>query len=601
MKNYRIALSSGIALLCLMTNFGDWGIKQANAQSTYRDRQTANASQPTQVKSNTGTQFSAFNIENPADTLNSIDNNNPMAQVTAVTQLRDVEPTAWAYEALKSLVERYGCIVGYPDRTFRGNKALSRWEFAAGLNACINTVERLIQENVAVLRADIDKLKRLAEDFKAELAALGTRVDNLENRVVYLEDHQFSTTTKLNGEVIFSVSGATGGEPGAKSAQIVFNDRVRLNLTTSFSGKDLLITGLQAYNFTGGAPITGTSSTGEILFPNDSSILSEGQTKLNWEPQFPGFNPQTLQPGCGNNSLCLYKLLYVAPVADNFTLFAAPMAETTDAFPTIVPFASQGQGAISRFAALNPALRVSGGTSETGLASAAGFIFTPTPSVDWRALYASVNAALPDNKGFPETPLGAGLFNGSFIAATQLTLKPNDSLDIGLNYSYSYHQINILGTGLSGFSTGVLGGLPLNTPVHLNTIGATLTWRFSPQAYFTTYGAYIMVEQAGGGNAFTNVTSWMTGFYFPDALVEGNTAGLLFGQPIYRTAAGNGATLTPVNIGHRATPYQVEAFYNFKINNNISLTPGAFVIFNPEGDSDNNTTGVAVLRTTFTF
>lgn len=53
----------------------------------------------------------------------------PLPQVTNVSELRDVEPTSWAYEALRSLVERYGCLVGYPDRTFRGNKALSRWEF----------------------------------------------------------------------------------------------------------------------------------------------------------------------------------------------------------------------------------------------------------------------------------------------------------------------------------------------------------------------------------------------------------------------------------------------------------------------------------------
>ena len=40
----------------------------------------------------------------------------PQAQVTSVSQLRDVSPTDWAYEALRSLVERYGCIVGYPDK-----------------------------------------------------------------------------------------------------------------------------------------------------------------------------------------------------------------------------------------------------------------------------------------------------------------------------------------------------------------------------------------------------------------------------------------------------------------------------------------------------
>ncbi|MGK7914955.1 MAG: S-layer homology domain-containing protein, partial [Prochloraceae cyanobacterium] len=49
-------------------------------------------------------------------------------QVTNVNQLRDVSPADWAYEALRSLVDRYGCIVGYPDQTYRGGKALSRYE-----------------------------------------------------------------------------------------------------------------------------------------------------------------------------------------------------------------------------------------------------------------------------------------------------------------------------------------------------------------------------------------------------------------------------------------------------------------------------------------
>jgi hypothetical protein len=71
----------------------------------------------------------------------------PMSQVTNVSQLRDVQPTDWAFEALRSLVERYGCIAGYPDGTFRGNRALSRYEFAAGLNACLAQIDILIQSN----------------------------------------------------------------------------------------------------------------------------------------------------------------------------------------------------------------------------------------------------------------------------------------------------------------------------------------------------------------------------------------------------------------------------------------------------------------------
>ena len=60
----------------------------------------------------------------------------------------------------------------------------------------------LLQENVAVLREDIEKLKRLAQEFEQELIALKARVDNLESRVAFLEDHQFSTTTILSGEFV---------------------------------------------------------------------------------------------------------------------------------------------------------------------------------------------------------------------------------------------------------------------------------------------------------------------------------------------------------------------------------------------------------------
>ena len=577
MNQFRL-LSIGASAFVSLTFFG-FGAERANSEG-----KSANPMASIPSVSNLTTA-----AEKPA---------NPMAQVTSVNQLRDVSPTAWAYEALRSLVEKYGCIVGYPDRTFRGERALTRWEFAAGLNACLNVMERLIQEGVGVLREDIDRLKRLAEEFQAELAALGARVDNLEQRVAFLEDHQFSTTTKLSGEVIFSVEGATGGEPDTDDAQFVFNNRVRLNLSTSFTGKDVLITGLQSYNF--GSRLSGSSSVGETLFPNQVSILTDSMTKLGYEPQFPGFNPQNLSVNCGGNDVCLYKLLYVTPIFDKLTAFIGPMAEVTDAFPTIIPFASEGQGAISRFAAINPVLRISGGTSGSGLASAAGVIFNPIPAVDLRALYGSVNAAIPRNEGFPGTPLGSGLFNGSFVAATQLTLKPFSSLDIGLNYSYSYHQINIMGNGLAASSTGVLGGLPLDTPVNINSIGATVTWRFSDFAYLTGYGAYFFVEQANGG-AYTNLSSWMAGLYFPDLILPGNSAGLIFGQPQYRTAAGGGATRRPADIRSLATPYQVEAFYNFKVNNNISFTPGGFVIFNPEGDSRNSTTAVGVLRTTFTF
>ncbi|WP_052055471.1 iron uptake porin [Myxosarcina sp. GI1] len=534
-----------------------------------------------------------------------------LGQVTNVDSLRDVAPTDWAYEALRSLVNRYGCIAGYPNQTYRGSQALTRYEFAAGLNSCLNQIERLIASSEAVSREDLDTISRLSQEFEAELATLGGRIDNIESRTAFLEDNQFSPTSKLSGEVIFSLAGATGGnsETG-EDPQVVFNDRVRLNLNTSFSGEDLLITGLQAYNF--GGEIDGSGSIQNSLFPTES-LLTAGSTKLSFEPQFPRFNPQDISEEVESNSVNLYKLLYIFPSGlDKVTLFAGTAAEASDAFPTIIPFADEGQGAISRFAALNPVLRVSGGTSQTGLASAAGFIWNISKRIDWRALYASVNAAIPEKED--SNVLGAGLFSGSMLASTQLTLKPTDNIDLGLNYAYSYHELNILATGLNRFSATPLA-IPnqtvnqdgtvnvngiLETPVHIHSIGTSFNWNILPDLAFTGYGSYFFVDSVSGPDASSEFLSWMTGIQVRDLLKEGNSAGLIFGQPLNRVDAGGAAELTEPDV-ERGIPYHLELFYNYKVNDNLSLTPGFFVLFNPEGNENNDTTAVGVLRTTFSF
>ncbi len=514
--------------------------------------------------------------------------------VTSVSQLSDVRPTDWAFTALQSLVERYGCIAGYPDRTFRGKQATSRFEFAAGLNACLDKINEIISAGLAdkVSKEDLATLQKLQEEFAAELATLRGRVDALDAKTAKLEAQQFSTTTKLSGEAIFSVSGATGAnpnEPTSRNTNIVFNNRVRLNLLTSFTGKDLLITGLQATNINSlAAPLGYTDANGTNTASN---------VRLGFENQFLNFNPSNSNTSAAN-SVNLYKLLYIFPVADKFTMFAGSNAEVSDAFPAISPFASEGQGSISRFGqGLNAATRVSGGTSGTGLAAAVGFIWSPTDKIDFRALYGSVNSAIPTNTG--TTLLGAGFFGGSTIAAAQLTLKPTSNIDIGLNYANSYHQINILGTGLASADINSItgGGATLNDPIKLNSVGSTLTWRIAPKIAFNVSGAWIFANLTGK-DASTTFTSWMTGFHFSDLFSEGNTAGILFGQPLARNAVGGSAVIP---IGRTATPYHLEGYFNFKVSKNISITPGVFFVFNPEGINNAPTATVGVIRTTFTF
>ncbi len=257
-------------------------------------------------------------LANPPDTQPnfSIDSQSPntdgIAQVNSVSQLSDVRSTDWAFQALQSVVERYGCIAGYPDSTYRGNRALTRYEFAAGLNACLDRINEQINSNIVdlVTKEDLETLQKLQEEFAAELATLRGRVDALEGRTATLEKQQFSTTTKLNGEAILSLAAATGGEPSSEDANVVFNNRVRLNLTSSFNGTDLLIVGLQAYNFRATDSLYSRGTIQGQLLPN-SSLLGAGSTKLSFEPEFPGFSPQTLQADGGANSVSLYKLAYV--------------------------------------------------------------------------------------------------------------------------------------------------------------------------------------------------------------------------------------------------------------------------------------------------
>ena len=556
----------------------------------------AQTSIPAPVPTETSTSQQLAEIENssslePAASNSEASDSSELQQVTSVSQLSDVRPTDLAFQALQSLVERYGCIAGYPDGTFRGNRAMTRYEFAAGLNACLDKVTELIKAGSTNLatKDDLIKLQRLQEEFAAELATLRGRVDALEARTSELEANQFSTTTKLSGEAIFSVADTT--KNNHRESETVLNYRLRLNLLTSFTGKDTLITGLQAYNIRSFGPNLGLS-TGAF------SGLSDSQAKLSFEPQFPGINPQTLS-SIDANAIELYKLLYVFPVSNSITLFAGPKAETSDAFGAITPFAGEGQEAVSRFAAYNPVVRVSGGTSGSGLASAGGFIWNISRKLNLTALYGSVNAALPRDLGFPATPLGAGLFDGSTVAAAQLTIKPTSSIDIGLNYAHSRHQLNILATGLSDADLGSILGAnrePVGGGVRMNSFGGTATWRLSPKLAVSTYGGWIVAD-AERSNASTTFNSWMVGLHFRDLFKSGNNAGILFGQPLDRDSVSGGARFQ----ANKATPYHLEAYYRFKVNDNISITPGAFVLFNPEGTDDNDTVGVGVLRTTFTF
>lgn len=101
------------------------------------------------------------------------------AQGTGAAQFEDVLPTDWAFPALDDLVRRYHCLKGYPDGTFRGDQPVSRDEFAAGLDACLQQLENILLDSTAdaATPEELGTLNRQMQDLFEELGALDGRVD----------------------------------------------------------------------------------------------------------------------------------------------------------------------------------------------------------------------------------------------------------------------------------------------------------------------------------------------------------------------------------------------------------------------------------------
>jgi transposase-like protein len=103
-----------------------------------------------------------------------------VAEVSAPSDTQAANSTA---QSVPLTAERYGCFSGYRERTYQGERPLSRYEFAAGLNSCLNQVNQLINSNTSdrVTQEELAVPKRQLETLKSELERLRMRVDSLDS------------------------------------------------------------------------------------------------------------------------------------------------------------------------------------------------------------------------------------------------------------------------------------------------------------------------------------------------------------------------------------------------------------------------------------
>ncbi|WP_079676769.1 iron uptake porin [Planktothrix sp. PCC 11201] len=547
---------------------------QTVATAQQLNSSTSEASAPLQTAQASEFQVAQMSSTEPSETsvsgLEKINEYSEAAdaleQVTSVSQLSDVQPTDWAFQALQSLVERYGCIAGYPDGTFKGNRAMTRFEFAAGLNACLERVNELIAASVAnlVTREDLAVLQRLQEEFAAELATLRGRVYALEARTAELEANQFSTTTKLRGEVIFWGGDAAGdratynvvgqfAHQDSDPTEAYFGYRARLNFDTSFTGQDLLRTRLQAQSI-----------------PN-LSAFNITNTLMS----------RTAIDGV-DNGVVLDELYYRYPISNGKgnVFIGAKGLNGDDIYDSITPFGGSGDGALSRFGRYNPTtFRGPDGTG-VGLKYAFSDQF-------------KVNLGyLTDRAEFASQ--GNGVFNGGYTTGLQLVFKPNPNIGIGLEYNHRYF------TNGSVFVSGGTGSWIANKPFGENAttsenVGLQGNWRISKNFELGGWFGSTWANQKNGGNDSATIINWAVSLAFPDILKEGGLGGLIVGMPPQVTSHDISA------LEDKDTSIHIEGFYRYPINDYIAITPGFYVVTNPDHNSNNNTIVVGTLRTQFRF
>ncbi len=497
-----------------------------------------------------------------AKTPSFADTTNEVIPVTSASQLKDVEPTDWAFQALQSLVERYGVIAGYPDASFSGKNAITRYEFAAGLNAALNGINQLIsagKENL-VLSEDLIILQRLQSEFAEELATLQARINVSETRNAELSSNQFSTTTKLTGQVVMAVNaGEFAGEKiiAPRGAVISQNDpnptflyRSSLDLNTSFKGTDLLkirlVTGSDGAN---------DNATG-FLEPNFGSVLD-----------------YSIQGR--NNQISLARLYYSFAPSPNLKVSIGPALVAPD-FVDKNRYANVSFKDFSTQAFANNFILLP-------RAGGAGAVIDWHPkgsSVKLRAVYIAGDATniLPDNQRliggggsedirlFPNAGGGAdgGLFGDPYQGFAELEYSPTKAFNVRLQYSGG----KVFGSSFQG--VGVNFDYSLNSQIGI----------------FGRYG-YASYTNTSLGNIYPNY--WMAGFSLQDLFIKGGIFGVAVGQPFIESAVGN------------STQTNYEFLYNFPVSENIRVTPLLQVVTNPSNQDDNGRIISGTLRTVFSF
>ncbi|MBP0020355.1 MAG: iron uptake porin, partial [Cyanobacteria bacterium SBLK] len=351
-----------------------------------------------------------------------------------------------------------------------------------------------------------------------------------------------------------------------RNSPIAFGYRARLNFDTSFTGRDRLRTRLQARNL------------------RNISQFGTGTSQI--DPNSYGFT--------ASDDVRLAKLHYRFPAGDKVMLHVAAAGILIDDVLDAATTGGYAYDGLPLGTAYNQMFY--DGVGDGGGVFGANIWFNEKIGLD----IGYFTADAPD--------ANLGVFGGEFYIPLQLNLNLSEKFKFALGYGFGFAPGGAAtgGNVSLGETTSVLGRSPflwVNSSGNIQESAATInnyhfSFSWDPSDTFNLSGflGYSSATGQSGIRRGDSADYWTWGLNagFPDIFREDDVIVASFGQLPYLASANNGPS-------DRSPSYLASLEYRFPVTDNIEMAPGVYAVFNPNGNPNNDTIFVGMLRTTFSF
>ena len=386
--------------------------------------------------------------------------------------------------------------------------------------------------------------KTFINQVNEDLANLKGRVDGLEAQQNNFEAGGFSDTTSLSGKAVFVIGAIDHPETDANATDGIENESIQaqyqytMDLNTSFTGDDNLYVRIRTGNGEDSAEPFGETTYGTYLVANSDKY---------------------------SDKLAVDKIWYEFPLGENNTFWVGPKIENYYMHGT----------APSIYKPITKQFTLGGNGAAYGASTKTG--------AGWA--YRADNGFAFSSNFVSEGNSQKGIFTKE--AESSLANQIGFTTD---NYSASL-MVNLKYNGWDDSYFSTASGKLRDNSANSTNYGLRAWWRpddSGSQLPSISLGYdFSTIEADGLGEGEDETNAWFVGLNWTDAISADDRIGVAFGQPQTREDESN-------------TPFAWEAYYEYKLNDSVSITPAVFGGEDRDGNTGSDITG-GIVQTTFKF